>query len=152
MSVKKKILYIDMDNVLVDYPSGLMSEEQKIKFKDQIFDEKPVIFSQMKPLEGAIEAFQELSKIFDSYILSTAPWNNKFAWGDKLEWVKTYLGKNAEKRLILTHNKHLNMGDFLIDDRKANGAKDFTGEHIFFGHDPRFMNWTDVVNYLKRRS
>jgi hypothetical protein len=28
----------------------------------------------------------------------------------------------------LSHNKHLNMGDYLIDDRTANGAGQFTGE------------------------
>lgn len=53
----------------------------------------------------------------------------------------------AYKRLILTHHKNLNKGDFLIDDRDKNGAKDFEGEHIWFGK-PEFPDWKTVVDYL----
>jgi 5'-nucleotidase len=81
----KKILYIDMDNVLVDFPSGIaqLSEQEKIIYADR-YDEVPGIFSVMQPLDGAIEAFHELSDLFDTYILSTAPWDNPSAWSDKL--------------------------------------------------------------------
>lgn len=101
----------------------------------------------MKPVEGAIEAYQELTRHFEVYILSTAPWNNPSAWPDKLLWVKKYLGGLAYKRLILSHNKHLDDGDFLIDDRTANGADKFKGEHIHFLSE-KFKNWDDVLNYL----
>ena len=62
-------------------------------------------------------------------------------------WVKKYLGKAAYKRLILSHHKNLNIGDYLIDDRTANGAGEFKGEHIHFKTD-RFKDWKDVLNYL----
>lgn len=128
-----KIVYVDMDGVLVDFQSGIdsLTEEQRESFKDGL-DDVPGIFSKMKPVEGAIEAYEELTRHFDVYILSTAPWNNPSAWTDKLLWVKKYLGDLAHKRLILSHNKHLNDGDFLIDDRTANGAGDFKGEHVKF--------------------
>ena len=150
--MSKKILYIDLDNVIVDYPSGKMTEQQIKEFEGEHLDDFPVIFSQMLPLEGALEAFDELSNLFNTYVLSTAPWNNKQAWSDKLEWVKRYLGEKAHKRLILTHNKQLNIGDFLIDDRKENGAEEFTGELIHFKSDPRFMTWENVVKYLKAKA
>ena len=35
----------------------------------------------------------------------------------------------------------------LIDDRTANGASDFKGEHIHFLTE-KFKNWDDVLNYL----
>ena len=113
-----------MDNVLVDFPSGLkkISSKTQSKFKNNK-DDIPKIFSKMKPLDGAVEAFKKLSKKYDTYILSTAPWENPSAWKDKLLWVKKYLGKKAKKRLILSHHKNLNQGDFLIDDRPNNGAK-----------------------------
>jgi 5'(3')-deoxyribonucleotidase len=57
------------------------------------------------------------------------------------------LGEAAKKRLILSHNKHLNIGDYLIDDRTANGAGKFTGMHIHFGTE-RFPDWDSVVSYL----
>ena len=143
-----KILYIDMDNVLVDFPSAFPQIKNEIleKYGDDK-DEIPGIFSLMLPIEGAVDAFNQLSQKYDTYILSTAPWENPSAWSDKLVWVKTYLGQQAHKRLILSHNKNLNKGDYLIDDRLANGAKDFQGEHIHFKTD-KFPNWQAVLNYL----
>jgi len=143
-----KILYIDMDNVLVDFPTAFPQIKNEIleKYGDDK-DEIPGIFSLMLPIEGAVDAFNQLSQKYDTYILSTAPWENPSAWSDKLVWVKTYLGQQAHKRLILSHNKNLNKGDYLIDDRLANGAKDFQGEHIHFKTD-KFPNWQAVLNYL----
>ena len=143
-----KIVYVDMDNVLVNFKSGinLLTEEQKQIFIDN-YDEVPGIFSTMEPVEGALDAYKELTKYFDVYILSTAPWKNPSAWTDKLLWVQEHLGNLAHKRLILSHNKNLNAGDFLIDDRTANGAGEFKGEHIHFLSE-KFKNWNDVLSYL----
>lgn len=144
----KKILYFDMDNVLVDFESALkLVSHETLKKYDGKYDEIPNIFSLMKPIPGAIEAFLILSEHFDTYILSTAPWENPSAWSDKLNWVKKYLDKNAYKKLILSHNKNLNIGDFIIDDRLKNGVDKFQGKHIHFGTE-KFMNWTFVVEYL----
>ena len=144
----KKILYFDMDNVLVNFQSGLdqLTEETLQKYEGQL-DNVPGLFASMHPLDGAIEAYMTLSNSYDSYILSTAPWGNISAWSDKAAWVQTHLGEAAKKRLILSHNKHLNMGDYLIDDRTANGAGKFTGEHIHFGTE-KFPNWNRVLQYL----
>ena len=144
----RKILYIDMDNVLVDFSSGIDSlpEQLQIEYEGRI-DEVPGIFSLMRPLSGAIRSFQRLSNIYDTYILSTAPWENSSAWSDKNLWVRKHLGDFAYKRLILTHHKNLNFGDFLIDDRTANGAGQFKGKHIVFGSF-EFPNWEAVCKYL----
>ena len=144
----KKILYIDMDNVLVDFSSGIamIPEHTQVEYKGRI-DEVPGIFSLMKPISGAISSFERLSKKYDTYILSTAPWANASAWSDKILWVNNYLGEIAYKRLILTHHKNLNYGDFLIDDRTANGADLFKGKHILFGSND-FPNWEAVCKYL----
>ena len=143
-----KIVYVDMDSVLVNFQSGIdsLTDEQRQTFKDDL-DDVPGIFSKMIPVDGAIDAYKELTKHFDVYILSTAPWNNPSAWTDKLLWVQQYLGDLAHKRLILSHNKNLNAGDFLIDDRTANGAGEFNGEHIHFLSEP-FNNWNEVLKYL----
>jgi 5'(3')-deoxyribonucleotidase len=144
----KKILYIDMDNVLVDFPSAFeYLDEDTLKKYEGRLDEVPGIFALMKPVDGAVEAFKKLSQKYDTYILSTSPWNNPTAWSDKLEWVKKYLGDVAYKRLILTHHKNLNKGDYLIDDRTKNGAGEFEGELILFGGD-KFPNWQSVLDYL----
>ena len=146
--MKLKVVYVDMDDVLVGFQSGIdsLSDEEREVYKDNI-DNAPGIFSKMQPLDGAIEGYKKLTEYFDVYILSTAPWNNPSAWSDKLLWVQKHLGDIAYKRLILSSNKHLNAGDYLIDDRTANGASDFKGEHIHFLTE-KFKNWDDVLNYL----
>lgn len=140
-----------MDNVLVDFPSAFPKVSNDLLLKhENDKDEIPGIFSLMDPMPGAIDSFNELSKLFDIYILSTSPWDNDTAWIDKLRWVKQYLGESAYKRLILSHHKNLNIGDFLVDDRTKNGADKFTGEHIHFG-TVRFPDWISVTTYLKSK-
>lgn len=144
-----KIVYVDMDNVLVDFTSSinLLSPQIQAEYEGRL-DEVPNIFSLMKPMENAIESYKILAENYDTYILSTSPWNNPTAWHDKLVWVKQYLGTEAYKRLILSHHKHLNMGDYLIDDRdKHNGSDKFTGELIHFGSE-KFADWNAVIDYL----
>ena len=143
-----KILYVDMDNVLVNFQSGIdkLSKDDFYKYKGKHY-QVPNIFSMMDPLEGAIEAYEKLSSKYDTYILSTAPWYNSTAWKDKIEWVQKYLVKSAYKRLILSHHKNLNAGDYLIDDRLRNGADKFKGEHIHFGTE-KFPDWNSVLSYL----
>ena len=137
-----------MDNVLVDFSSGVenISEHLQIQYQGRI-DEVPGIFSLMTPYIGAIDSFERLSKKYDTYILSTAPWRNASAWSDKNLWVRKYLGNIVEKRLILSHHKNLNFGDYLIDDRTANGADLFQGEHIVFG-SKKYPDWQAVCDYL----
>ena len=148
----KKILYIDMDNVLVDFPTGIaaLSDELKEAYKGN-YDEIPGIFSLMQPMKGAVEAIYLLAEHYDIYVLSTAPWLNPSAWSDKLEWIQKYFGKEEDsplyKRLILSHHKDLNQGDFLIDARTKNGAKNFQGELLLFGSDA-YPDWEHVLNRL----
>jgi len=146
-----KILYVDMDNVLVDFKAGVKALDEDIaKAYAGRLDEIPGFFADLPPIEGALEAFNEIRRHFDTYILSTAPWENPSAWTDKLLWVKKHLNLQAHKRLILTHYKNLNHGDFLIDDRPNNGADKFTGELIRFG-SAVFPDWETVMEYLLER-
>ena len=136
----KKILYVDMDGVLVNFQSGIdkLTDEEILTY-DGRYDEVPNIFSLMDPMPGSLNAFKLLSKKYDTYILSTSPWENPTALQDKQNWVIKYLKDDAEKRLIFSHHKNLNKGDFLIDDRTKRGAKYFEGKHIHFGKEP-FLN------------
>ncbi|MFI3305307.1 MAG: hypothetical protein R3Y68_02195 [Rikenellaceae bacterium] len=144
----KKILYVDMDGVLVDFQSAqdALDEQTRRKYEGHL-DDVPHLFSKMLPMPDALECYRYLATKFDTYILSTAPWNNPTAMDDKKAWVKKYLGDVAHKRLIITHQKNLNRGDYLIDDNIARGAAEFEGEHIHFGTE-RFPDWASVVKYL----
>lgn len=153
----KKILYIDLDNTLVDFPSGIarLSAEDRATYAGH-FDDAPGIFALMDPLPDALEAYRELAVNFDTYILSTAPWHNASAWHDKVLWVQKHLGLTDEtvayKRLILSHHKNLNRGDFLVDDRSANGAGEFEGEWLQFGPGAAYPSWESVTGYLLTRA
>lgn len=56
-----KVLYIDMDNVLVDFPSGIarIPPEVVVDYDDRL-DDVPGIFSLMEPLPGAVASFEVL--------------------------------------------------------------------------------------------
>src|SRR6056300_91376 len=153
--MKKKIVYVDMDNTIVDFKSGIekLSKEDQEKFKDNL-DDHPEIFALMEPIDGAIEALKKLNNHFDLYILSTAPWDNPNAWKHKREWVERYFGKGKEnifyKKVILSHHKNLNKGDILIDDRPNNGAEKFKGKWIQYGSE-KFPDWETILQKLKPR-
>jgi 5'-nucleotidase len=137
-----------MDNVLVNFQSGIdqLKEDIKIKYKGNL-DEVPGIFGLMEPMQYAIESYHLLANKYETYILSTSPWLNPSAAHDKIIWVQKHLGEVAKKTLILTHHKNLNIGDYLIDDRTVNGVDKFKGEHIHFGQE-RFPDWKAVCAYL----
>ena len=148
IAILMKRLYFDMDGVLVDFQSGLAQQDaETLKEYEGREDEIPGIFGVMKPIDGAIEAVHRLSKHYDCYILSTAPWRNPSAWSDKVAWVTKYLDEVFHKRIIITHCKHLCKGDYLIDDRSKHGVTEFEGEWIHFGSE-KFPNWDAVLEYL----
>ncbi|MFK8285374.1 5' nucleotidase, NT5C type [Capnocytophaga canis] len=148
----KQILYIDMDNVLVDFESGLEKiDEETLKKYEGCYDEIPGVFALMKPMEGAVEVAHQLAEKYDVYVPSTSPWLNPSAWSDKLKWIQCYFGKDPNsifyKRLILSSHKNLNMGAILIDDRLKNGTDKFQGSHIHFGTE-KFPDWKSVLQEL----
>lgn len=148
IAILMKRLYFDMDGVLVDFQSGLAQQDaETLKGYEGREDEIPGIFGVMKPIDGAIEAVHRLSKHYDCYILSTAPWRNPSAWSDKVAWVTKYLDDIFHKRIVITHCKHLCKGDYLIDDRSKHGVTEFEGEWIHFGSE-KFPNWDAVLEYL----
>ena len=137
--MKKKVLYVDLDDVVVDYSSAAKVRNVNKNTKNFFFN--------MKPLPGAIEAVRKLSDGYDVYFLSTAPWTNTHSWSEKRLWVENYFGLLAFKKLILTHNKSLMKGYCLIDNSSKNGAAEFDGLFIKFGSD-EFPNWETVLNFL----
>ena len=55
----KKILYVDMDNVLVDFASGIKQcDENMLREFEGRYDEIPGIFGKMLPVENAIESYR----------------------------------------------------------------------------------------------
>jgi 5'-nucleotidase len=152
----KKMVYIDMDGVLVDLVSAVYLKYAHALGDDEfdvnkIVDQDPDPFYDAEPIEGAINAFKLLfnNPRFEPYILSTAPWANTESLTAKRVWVEKYLGDIANKRLILTHRKDLMIGDYLIDDRPNNGAAEFKGVWIEFGSE-QYPDWNSVLLKLEQ--
>ncbi|HAQ71085.1 MAG TPA: hypothetical protein DCR48_08945, partial [Flavobacteriales bacterium] len=109
---------------------------------------------------GAKEAIHQLhlSNKYDLFILTTAPWDNPTAWMHKRLWIEAHFGKIFYKKVIITHRKDLLMGDYLIDDRIANGAGNFKGTHLHFGWDyinhknNTYPNWEAILDYFRIHS
>ena len=149
---EREVVYVDMDGVLVDFASGLARVQPGLLAEYQgREDEIPGVFALMDPIPGAVTGFQQLANTYDTYILSTPSWHNPSSWSDKLLWVHDHLGSQegtpAYKRLILSHNKHLNAGSILIDDRLHNGADRFDGQLIRFG-SREYPDWSAVLHRL----
>ncbi|MET3731309.1 5' nucleotidase, NT5C type [Moheibacter stercoris] len=147
---QKKIIYIDLDGVIVDLIGELYQElpqvSLELKEPTDWIDHSETIFLNAKPVAHSLEAVAELEKHYDVYILSTAPWANIHSWSQKRIWVEKHL-PTMFKKLILTHHKHLLKGDYLIDDRTKNGASEFTGKHIHIFSEA-YPSWESVLEEL----
>ena len=146
-----KVLYIDMENVLADfsYRKSLISKTNEKAFEDRLFD-VPGFFAFMKPVNGAVEGFSELSAQYDVHIISTPLGENSTLRLHKHQWVRSHFGEAARKRIIRNSPSALTRGDYLIEHRQNNHYKDFRGERVAFRSN-RFRNWAAVLNYLLER-
>ena len=157
---KKKIVYIDMDGVLVDLQAAFDKVfEQNPKLKEQYKDNPDHIqgiFRNPPPIEGAIEAVKKLheSGKYELFIATSAPWGNPMSASDKRFWIEEHFGNLFHKKMFVTHRKDLLMGDYLIDDRTKNGAGEFSGELLQFGVnwetgiEGTYPNWESILNHL----
>ena len=150
----RKIVYIDMDGVIADFNKARANHplSSTTPYKGRP-DTIPGIYEDLEPIEGAIESVNILldNPVYDVYFLSTAPWDNPEAWMHKRLWIDRHFEtKKIRKRLILSHQKHLMIGDYLIDDRRFNGASEFRGKWIHFGSE-LYPDWRSVLTYFIKR-
>ena len=143
-----------MDGVIVDFegtiklldPDIIWDEEHVNKFVELC----PHIFKMLHEMPNAIKSVNQLkdSGKYEIYFLSTPMAKMPLSYMHKRMWIQEKFGEWADTRLILTHRKDLNIGDYLIDDRLTNGAESFTGELLHFGPANKFKNWSEILGYL----
>lgn len=165
LTVKRKpILLVDMDGVIADYyghfvriwsmrhpgrmvvhPDDLKGMYLEDSYPPQYENDIRSIncsagfFEGMMPIRFAPETLNWIldEGRFDVFLCST-PDTGSFNHGcssEKVRWVELVLGKRWLKRIILTHDKTLVFGDYLIDDKpdiKGVGVPKW--KHIVFTH------------------
>ncbi len=146
----KKRLYVDLDGVLCDIAA------QHVTYK-KLFPTQPYpqsqygFFSGMLPIKDGVETVKQLMKYFDVWICTAPSWKNPMCLAEKNMWIRQYFGIDFCEKIIITSDKSLCIGDYLIDDNlEGRGQDRFMGELIHFGSQ-KFTTWQDVYNYLIKK-
>lgn len=120
---------------------------------------EPGFYTRLKPITGAKEALKSaLAAGHDVRIVSSPFISNPTCASDKLAWITKHYGSHWASRLVLTNDKTVVHGDFLIDDKpEITGSMEPTWRHVIFG-DYEYnqhanglrMRWwiDDFVGYL----
>lgn len=110
-------------------------------YVDKVYDiiKRPGFFFDLKPKHGAVPGLKRLrdaikSKFDGEVFLCTTPFQSSETCAmNKLQWVEKYFDKSWVKRTILTHDKTLVQGAFLIDDKPdIKGLLEPTWKQIVF--------------------
>ena len=169
--MKRKIVFFDMDNVLVDFESALYADKIKNlvpKYESVVdgvkrtnYDDIPEIFSYSKPVEGAVEALKAISQKFEVFIISHASWANPVSWSNKLEWVKKYFDSDNVngtfyKRLVLAQDRDVTtMTDsYLVEGVPYHSDSHRSGSNVIYLNKTNgdFRDWSSVVKHLMQQA
>lgn len=151
MTNKDIRIYVDMDNVLCDYQKAydeVKANDPEIKYPQSTYG----FFLNLEPLPYATMGYHTLSKHYDVWILTSPSVMNPMSYTEKRAWVSNHLGIDVAKKTILSPNKSLLIGDYLIDDyidHPTSRQQDFEGKLIHFGGD-KYPDWLSVIDYFTR--
>lgn len=181
--LRGKIILIDMDGVLCKWQEmydGLLRThyphipifpfEKVTRFKTQSFYaeehraeiaemmNRPGFYRDLEPMDGAVQALKAMKAAGLQVFLCTAPYlTNKTCASEKMDWVERHLGADWLDRVIITSDKTLVNGDFLIDDKPdITGAMVPSWVHVVFdapynrGIEPRIDFWDEWLEVLSK--
>ena len=143
------IIYIDMDDVLCDFTGAhkaARSQNQNMIYPQSQYG----FFTNLAPLPNSIESVKALiaSENYDPYILTAPSIKNPLCYTEKRIWIEKHFGIDFVNKLIISPNKSLLKGDYLIDDNvSGKGQEGFEGKVLHFGSET-FPNWKSVMSYL----
>lgn len=142
----KDTIFVDMDDTLCNFMKaysialhkepGIIYPQSQLKF-----------FENLEPIEGAIEGYKKLKEKYNVYILSKPSIYNPLSYTEKRLWVEKYFGFKECNNLILSCDKTLLRGKYLIDDCEQAGLLVPEWEHIVFG-SLKFPDWPSIIKYL----
>lgn len=143
------VVYVDMDDTLCDYRSAF-ENALKLNPDNKYPQSQPQFFSNLLPLPNAIDAMKQLliDERYDPYILTAPSVKNPLCYTEKRLWVEQHLGMAYVERLIISPDKGLLIGDYLVDDYiEGKGQEHFNGKLIHFSGN-NFKDWNAVMRYF----
>ena len=172
------IYLIDMDGVVADFERELLDQfrklypnknyvsldkrttsttEEQYPLEDRpllrSITSSPGFFLNLKPIEGSLNALLELKSISGNEVfLCSSPTNiYKQCVQEKYMWVEQHLGHEWTQKIILTKDKTLVYGNYLIDDNSnIKGIKTPFWEHVIY--DQPYNRNLEHLNGKKRIS
>ena len=138
-----------MDDTLVDYAKGF--DRHKEKYPDLEFPQaQPGLYLSLEPKALALDTLFWIDKhpSFVVYILTAPSIRNPHTSGEKHQWILDNLGRSFAERMIISSNKGLCKGAYLIDDYDhGKGQENFEGNIIKFG-SAEFPDWKAIKTYF----
>jgi len=149
---ESKVILIDMDNTILDldaqlfraldmiYPDNAFRNKTTFDFDDPAIDKVARAFMTQKgfflgfdPYPGAIDAIKCMAEKHNVYFVTSPLTEHKFCVSEKYQWIEMNFGLEWTKKIIVTKDKTLVMGDYLIDDKpQVEGIMVPRWEHIYF--------------------
>ncbi len=149
--MERILIYVDMDDTLFKYKEHYIDRKDKTKLE---FPQSEKGFYEDLPLkENAKEVFLWLceQEIFDVYILTAPSLKNKHSYSEKAIQIENHFGFDMLNKLIISPNKGLNKGHYLIDDyEEGKGQEDFEGKLICIGKN-EFPDWLSIKKYFAEK-
>jgi 5'-nucleotidase len=115
-------------------------------------------YRNLAPLDGAIEALTEIrERGIEAFICTSPIYTNESCASDKISWVREHLGDWWGNRTIITKDKTLIRGDYLIDDKQViKGIAKPVWEQVVYDQPynqhlsnhkriNKWKNWKDVI-------
>jgi len=149
MNNDKKIVYVDLDDVVFNFSKAHKEAIERtpgIKYPQSQLD----FFRKLEPIDSSIESVKSLMKsdYFDVYFLTAPSLPNPMCYTEKCLSIKDHFGQEGVNKLIISPNKGLSIGEYLIDDHATGRGQDkFQGKFIHFGSS-EFPNWKSVLDLL----
>ena len=139
-------MLIDLDNTACNYSKAhaeQIKREPGIKYPQSQYK----FFEDLEPIDGFIDAYFKLKEHYEVYILTRPSILNKLSYTEKAVWVEKHLGKDEVERLILSCDKTMVVGEYLIDDFKQEGILRPRWEQIMFG-SKQFPDWKTILRHF----
>lgn len=157
--MEKKILFMDMDGPLAEFEKAIGKDldhptrgtfETDPEMINPMYGEG--FFRNLEVTEGAKEYMEKLRKLssFDIYIASNAMTDEVlYSPSEKYEWLAEHFPWLVH-RVMLTCDKGLLNGHYLVDDYREKWEDKFQGMYLWFDVTNPLKSWQKIYGWLEK--